>query len=231
MAGITVDVYATYAEFITTDFTTSTTTAVRLVLPAPAEVDARRRHLLSHPDYDLADRCHRTRGVCLHTLKEILHLHGHENVDAHKGRVLESSSSSSGAAYGKIKKDAYSINNDDGFVSWDQTDGGNTVTGGVGTDSTDEVIELEYDQHGCVVEEGFLTESYPLTVKHCYKWRHTSNCEFTISDDLYGLTILSTQASFMDVALDSACDVAKPPTSTGFCECGGGLKLVAGECR
>jgi hypothetical protein len=122
---------------VTTDFTTATTNSVLLVLPKPEDVSSRRRALLSHPDSDLALRCHKTVGVCLHTLGEIMHLHGHD-LNSHEGRHL-AADSGGGAAYGKIKKDAYSINSDEGFVSWDQNPGGS----GRGDQSGENTMEEE----------------------------------------------------------------------------------------
>ena len=111
-------------------------------------------------------RCHQHAGACLHTLSEILHLHGHEDDDAKQGRFLAAAAAkASGAAYAKIQKDAYSITSDAGFVSWDQAGDTDAVLGG-GADELDEEVVVVYDDWGCVVEEGFLTQAFRLTTNH-----------------------------------------------------------------
>ena len=225
--------------FITSDNpSVPTFTEVRIDLPTDAEVNERRRQLFDAPDSDLHRRCHAVTGACLHTRREIMHLHGHLDFEVDgSGRFLQDSSSGSGVAYAEVKKDAFGINEDSGYLSWTSEAQADVVSS---AEETDEDVEseatIEYDSWGCIMEEGFETRAYPLTVKHCYAWRYTKHCDYTLDDSTtdpgLALAIASTASStdFYDLSSDAACTDLISKDSSGYCECGSGLKIRVGVC-
>ena len=246
MAGIEVEVSHDRAYLLTDGGKVST----RIILPEQEDVDRRRLALLDHPDSDLHLRCHDTHDVCLHTLTEVMHIHGHLDEPDENGKRMLASTSSPGVAYAKISMDAFSINSNDGFVSW--TD--NKAGGGLRAPATPVVLEednIEYDRFGCLIEEGFETQAYPLTVKHCYGFRQTKNCEFTLGDsgfqgyeseNLYPyiektpyyeeVNPLGTKTKeFITKDGFAECDEVIVGKTTGFCECGSGFKVKVGRCE
>jgi hypothetical protein len=165
MAGYSVEITAIHSYLSVYDGATDVTTKTRIELPKVEEVSRRRRHLSEHAENDLNLRCHPTKNVCLHTFEEIGHLHGHNSRFLAEG----DSATTSAAAYAIISKDAYSISSNTGSVSW--TLPGGDVISRAPIDFGDDLGEaVEYDEWGCIVEEGFVTLAYPLTTKHCFKW-------------------------------------------------------------
>ena len=208
----------------------------QILLPAQDDVDRRRRNLLDAPGSDLHRRCHETHRFCLHTLNEVLHLHGHFEDDAGRFDVRRGlaavSDSAAGVSYAQIKMDAYQITSNTGFVSWADAGGSDFIAAEDGDEYVEE--ELTYDEHGCIVEEGFETRSYPLTVKHCYRWRHTKHCDFRLdgsdSDPGYVLENYGETYEFNENDRDAQCRDEVKADSPGYCECGSGMKIRAGAC-
>lgn len=185
--------------------------------------------------------------VCLHTLDEIRRLHGHydeeppEHVRRHLTTVTTSTDTS---GYASVSIDAYSITSDSGSVSWSSSNDADTAgvyDDDVATDDSadDDGFVQEYDSYGCLVETGFETIAYPLTVKHCYMWRYvatsatTGDCAFTLDGtaDQTGYVYAQTDVtSLLDSDYDLECTASISDASTGFCECGGGFKIPVGEC-
>ncbi|GMI16663.1 hypothetical protein TrLO_g10830 [Triparma laevis f. longispina] len=170
MAGTEVEVGTDHCYLLKTNFNAPVAadpvTRTRIVLPEQEDVGGRRRALREHAESDLDKRCHEESGVCLHSLHEILHLRGHFDLTDPQDsrRHLEVSAKANGIAFAAIQKDPYSINSDSGFVSWDQS-GATAVLGSGGADGGfgEEEEVIEYDEWGCVVEEGFIVQAYPLT--------------------------------------------------------------------
>ena len=63
-------------------------------------------------------------------------------------------------------------------------------------------------------------------------WKQTKNCkQLNISPDGYTLTLPAGVSGFLDFTEDLPCDSKVKGVSTGFCECGAGLKIAAGACN
>ncbi len=219
----------------------------RIILPHADDVKRRRLALLDDPDNDLSLRCHATYEVCLHTLEEVKHLHGHNEIDSSDvgggrkgGRMLASAATSPGVAYASISMDAFAINSNSGFVSWSKAStGGSAAPPPALLPIKSDEETIEYDKFGCIVEEGFDTQAYPLTTKHCSGFRQTYDCSFSLGDEgylgysskgLYAQTvdnpIGTTINEFIVVGGLADCKFLISAASTGFCECGSGLKVI-----
>ena len=218
-----------------------------VTLPAQSDVDQRRRRLMEMPRSSLPRRCG-SEGACLHTFEEILHLHGHFEVGGDASRRLNSEvQRQGGVAFAQVTRDAYDVNAQTGFVTWSSVATGSDVAssassrssastvgsgGGSGEGASD--FEFEYDNLGCLVEEGFETVAFPLTVKHCYKWRHAAHCDFSLDSSStepgYDLVVTGDALDFADEDKDAECDDYILSTANGYCECGSGWKVRGGAC-
>ena len=219
----------------------------RIILPEIEDVDRRRRALLDHPDSDLHLRCHAKHGVCLHTLSEVMHLHGHseESGSSSDHRML-ASASSPGVAYANVAMDSFAINNNDGFVSWIDSKAGGGPKAPANMDTLLEEDKIEYDQHGCIIEEGFETQAYPFTLKHCYGFRQTKDCTFILGESGYqgyesallypfnseeNPTGTEVPEFIVPGGLVTDCTTIIGDKTSGFCECGSGFKVKVGKCE
>ena len=212
---------------------------MRIVLPE-AETFSARRALLADVSPDLHLRCHPVTGACLHTLQELHHLH---SASAARRRGLATTGADGTAySYATVIMDSYAIGSSTGSVSFavagDASDG--TSAASPGEAEEEPTAELEYDSFGCLVEAGFKTVAFPLTVKHCYKWRYTASCEYDLDGSAnqpgYSFTQRGNEADFLDEDFDMDCSASIAPQgettySYGYCECGGGLKIRAGLCN
>eukprot|EP00968_Pinguiococcus_pyrenoidosus_P012629 scaffold1125_cov311-Pinguiococcus_pyrenoidosus.AAC.1 len=205
----------------------------RIVLPTPEEANARRRALLeSDKGTNLSSRCHPTTGKCLFTLHEIMHLHG--VVDGVSGRRLQGvSSQANGNAFAVVDIDARTANLDTGFVTWDEEVDSDVAVPPAADAELDDGEQLIFDEHGCIVERGFDVVGYPLTVKHCFKFIHTSSCAFDLdgSSTDNGYTISASDLSALyEEDENQSCDTPMKESARGYCECGSGYKIRAGAC-
>eukprot|EP00941_MAST-03F_sp_MAST-3F-sp1_P001158 g1158.t1 len=212
----------------------STFEEYEIILPDEKDFKHRRRSLQQKN----AERCSSWTGVCLLTsMDEVTHMHG---------RSLSSSSSS----YATLTFDAYGIESATGYVDFEATTSSDTSSTTSTTTEVDDTSGLEYDEFGCLVESGYVTVAYPLTVKHCFRFVETKTCGFSLDGSNIntastthqaGYSLAITEADYSDkshdieggsgffVSTDTHCsnDVSNV---IGFCECGSGLKIAAGEC-
>jgi hypothetical protein len=97
--------------------------------------------------------------------------------------------SGGGGSYVEISSDSHT-ESDSGFVSWDTY----SPTSAVDTNYGDsgETVQIEYDEWGCKLEEGFEISAFPLMPKMCIGFTFTSNCDFTLDgDDRYRVRYLT----------------------------------------
>jgi hypothetical protein len=213
------------------------------VLPNPETVINRRRALHEEEDSDLHLRCFDHVSVCYHTHSEIVHLHSGSPLPAGADhRMLETRSSTVSAAL--LKEDSYAVESDSGSVSWTafvsggDDDGAASTSGNANAASGD---KIEYDEWGCIAEDGGLTHAFPLTSKHCYRAVETHSCDFTVDDNdengfstaMFSMTykINNIDESFVKEPFYGCNRDLALASFSGFCECGAGYKIKTGTCK
>jgi len=232
VAGTSIEINADKCYLITPALTgQSTPTRTRILVPVPTVASSRRLAMLEGGG-ELVDRCNLD-GICLHTMDEIIHLHhGSEERAGHHGRALAASEKAGGVSYAQCQIDPNTMASSSGWVSWDEEVGVGVVPVEAAAEaaaSAEPAAPAEYDQHGCLVQPGFESFSYPLLVSTCVSWRETATCSFSITDGK--LAVMPGVATLdRDAELDLPCADELPETRTGYCECGSGRKVSAGAC-
>ena len=233
IAGITVSIFEDTAYLNDA----SSGGSKRIMLPQSGAVSGRRRKLLEEGDGTLPARC--ARSVCLHSFQEILYLHGHEvdglPRDSFSGRRIQGVASDR-VAYAEVGTDAYAIASNSGFVSWTAVAEQGPIQKAPDEEENPFRDDLEYDEFGCLVEEGYTTHGYPLIPSHCFTWRavksDVNSCPFGLDPSGYDVTMDDgfLYKDVFDSELDQPCNAILPSSARGYCECGSGFKVLGGAC-
>ena len=212
-----------------------------IIIPDEEEAADRRRRLLGRPGSDLYLRCSAETGACLHTFEEIFDLHGLSE----DGSMRRLDGTRNSIGYASINADAYALAGSSGYVSWAAATGDTVVAG-----DDDELEEAEgtasaeIDEFGCLVDETIDTLAYPLLPHLCYRWYSIKGCDAewtdgdgnvrTVSNDIGvggGDPHTVVPASIINSGAELTCDdIVNGETLPGFCECGGGYKILTGAC-
>eukprot|EP00941_MAST-03F_sp_MAST-3F-sp1_P002421 g2421.t1 len=242
----------------------------KIDLLGKSDIHQRRRSLLNF-DQSLCTEERNGSRACLHTYEEIQQIH-------HDGRHLTNYSP---VASARFHQSPYKVLSTSSYVLWDfstNPDKCPMLTETICIADPDCIWDLanvvctpkavtpkvqvkapgqKYDEFGCLVEDGFTTVAYPLTKKHCFRWRETSNCDYelqqtdgTFSRTKTGYVLRQTGAtSFTEGPnqkdlfrgfvnsdgdyipyRDENCDFTPVSSKSGYCECGSGYKIRTGQC-